>query len=330
MGRKAYLTVRKRRKNERQTVAKKQNDCPISDHQSTNQSNNKGNLDNEPSAYSDTNECSNVTETSISTVTKNSQLNSSSGFSAHLFPANIQQAQPSTPVMPGNQNAAVFLQDEPSTVRYDSTANNEQSITLNMDLENHSSVDLEPTCWNFHSHLLELPDIDSIGIDMNVMTINHSDDPFHDMSAPFLSSSGLVFKNTLQELKYSYLNLIQSLDTSEKWFMLPSDDTDKVIRLCTYSVNDTSSPTITLTIEINRSHQWLLRHFFGVVLRHEHPVLQLLPAYLHSGDEIKEVADTIDACHYCKGINDQKFHPLIVKHKGRFYDYTGLFLVMYI
>ena len=172
-----------------------------------------------------------------------------------------------------------------SESEYDSTDQNEQSITLHVS-QGHSLYDLEPTNWNFTSNVLEFPPINSIGMDTNLMTINQTNDPFHYMSAPVLSAFRLVFKNTLQELKYSYLNLIQILNTSGRWFVLPSDD-DSELRLCTFSVNNYSSPIITFTIEIHHSHRWFLHHSYGFILKHRHPLLQSLPTYLYSGSEIK-------------------------------------------
>ena len=171
-----------------------------------------------------------------------------------------------------------------SESEYDSTDQNEQSITLHVS-QGHSLYDLEPTNWNFTSNVLEFPPINSIGMDTNLMTINQTNDPFHYMSAPVLSAFRLVFKNTLQELKYSYLNLIQILNTSGRWFVLPSDD-DSELRLCTFSVNNYSSPIITFTIEIHHSHRWFLHHSYGFILKHRHPILQSLPTYLYSGSEI--------------------------------------------
>ena len=106
------------------------------------------------------------------------------------------------------------------------------------------------------------------------MTINPVSDPFHYMSIPVLSAFGLVFENALQELRYSYMNLIQTINSTGRWFMLPSDN--NTIQLCTYDTNSASASVITLTIEIHHSHRWFLRHTTGVMLQNQHPVLAMV------------------------------------------------------
>ena len=195
------------------------------------------------------------------------------------------------------------------------------AINLDPDCCRHSLVDMEPTNWKFSFHTSELPDINSVGMDTELMTINPVSDPFHYMSIPVLSAFGLVFENALQELRYSYMNLIQTINSTGRWFLLPSDN--NTIQLCTYDINSASAPVITLTIEIHHSHRWFLCHTTGVMLQNQHPVLATLPEYLHSGHDIKMVTDTIDKCHQCKGIDDPRFFPLVVKNKGQFYDFQG-------
>ena len=162
---------------------------------------------------------------------------------------------------------------------------------------------------------MELPDINSIGKDTELMTIHPVSDPFDYMSTPVLSAFGLIFEDTLQEFRYSYMNLLQSIDSAGRWFMLPPDNINHSIHVCTYNVNSVSAPVITLTIEIHHSHRWFLRHSTGVMTRDQHPVLVTLPQYLHSGHDIKLVTDAIDSCYHCKGIDDQKFFPITQKNK---------------
>ena len=114
------------------------------------------------------------------------------------------------------------------------------------------------------------------------------------------------------------MNLLQNIDSAERWFMLPPDNINHSIHLCTCDVNSASAPVITRTIEIHHSHHWFLRHSTGVMMRDQHPVLVTLPQFLHSGHDIKLVTDTIDSCYHCKGINDQKFFPLLRKIKESF------------
>ena len=208
------------------------------------------------------------------------------------------------------------------------------TIDLDPDYCRCSIVDLEQPNW-LDTYTMELPDINSIGKDTELMTIHPVSDPFHYMSTPVLSAFGLIFEDTLQELRYSYMNLLQSIDSAGRWFILPPDNINHSIQVCTYNVNSVSAPVITLTIEIHHSHRWFLRHSAGVTTRDQHPVLVTLPQYLHSGHDIKLVTDTIDSCYHCKGIDDQKFFPIAQKNKGKFYDFQGMYmqiklLIMYL
>ena len=125
------------------------------------------------------------------------------------------------------------------------------------------------------------------------------------MLIPVLPGFGLDFNNTLEELRYSYMNLMQILNETGRWFMLPSDGS--TIQLCKHSINSASAPVITLTLEIHHSHHWFLCHSTGIILQNKHPVLATLPDYLHSGHDIRVVTDTIDQCHQCTGTDDPNF-----------------------
>ena len=46
--------------------------------------------------------------------------------------------------------------------------------------------------------------------------------------------------------------------------------------------------------------------------------------------DVKIVTDMIDACKNCKGIDEEKYEPLIEKHKGSFYDYSGKYNITFI
>ena len=52
-------------------------------------------------------------------------------------------------------------------------------IDLDLKCCRRSLVDMEPTNWKFSFHALELPDIKSIGMDTELMTINPISNPFH-------------------------------------------------------------------------------------------------------------------------------------------------------
>ena len=199
-------------------------------------------------------------------------------------------------------------------------------IDLNPDCSTCLADDHELSNWKFSFYSLEFPNIDTIGMDTGLMTINPVNDPFHYMSVPVLSAFGLVFPNMLQELRYSYMNLIQTLNTKVKWFLLPSDD--NTILLSKHDFNSTLAPVITMTIEIHHTRHWFLRHSTGILMQHQHPLLATLPTPLQSGHDIKMVTDTIDECYDCKGISDPKYYPLVVKNKGKFYDFKGLWLLI--
>ena len=78
---------------------------------------------------------------------------------------------------------------------------------------------MEQNNWKFSFHTLEPLDMTSIGKDREVMTICAVSDPFHYMSMPVLSFFGLIFESMLQELQYSYINLMQALNLTGRWFM---------------------------------------------------------------------------------------------------------------
>ena len=139
--------------------------------------------------------------------------------------------------------------DSGNTEESEADQNSLSLINLDPDCCRRSLVDLEQTDLAFSSHELEFPDINSIGVDREVMTIHPVSDPFHYMSIPVLSAFGLVFKNTLGELQYFYMNLMQTLNETGRWFMLPSDGS--TIQLCKHSINSASAPVIILTLEIH-------------------------------------------------------------------------------
>ena len=85
----------------------------------------------------------------------------------------------------------------------DSEAEQNVSSVINLDPYScrRSLVDLEEINWTFSLHnTLELPNINSIAVDRDVMTVHPVNDPFHYMSISVLSAFGLVFKSTIEEL----------------------------------------------------------------------------------------------------------------------------------
>ena len=315
---KRYLTVRKRRCNERNVLAaKKQNTgssrqelCSLllykyGDDKSKQQSNED--MLSCPSGNDERKDHNEMVSSS----------NSSDSDSSQDHSENCEQCDKDVSL-----DSSSF--DSSNAAESEADQNLSSMINLDPDCCRRSLVDLEQTNWTFSFHALELPDINSVGVDREVMTIHPVSDPFHYMSIPVLSAFGLVFKNTLEELRYSYMNLMQTLNETGRWFMLPSDGS--IIQLCKHNINSASAPVITLTLEIHHSCRWFLRHSTGVILQNEHPVLATLPDHLHSGHDIRVVTDTIDQCRQCKGTDDPKFYCLVVKNKGKFYDLQGTYI----
>lgn len=310
MGKK-FLTLRKRRKNERSVLAAKKD------------------LLRRPALrkYGSRNELQNVKNDSCDNIKENSNSN----CEEHSDCDDIEESNNSDCDSVEQCNESISELSDCHSLHSEAVnevhQNSTSPIGLDPDCCRRSLVDLDQIDWKFSFHSSELPDIDCIGIDTGgLMTIHPVSDPFHYMSMPVLSAFGLIFESTLEELQYSYMNLIQSINSAGRWFMLPSNNRTPLytIQLCTYEVNSVSAPVITLTVEIHYSHCWYLRHSMGVVMRHQHPVLVTLPVYLYTGHDIKLVTDAIDNCHRCKGIEDPRFFPLIVKNKGRFYDFQGM------
>ena len=137
-------------------------------------------------------------------------------------------------------------EDDRNSILPDQSDSDSMEDNRNSILPESSTIDLDPNCcrrylvdmeqtnWKFSFHTLELPDINSIGMDTELMTINPVSDLFHYMSIPVLSAFGLVFENTLQELRYSYMNLIQTINSTGRWFLLPSDN--DIIQLCAHDI----------------------------------------------------------------------------------------------
>jgi len=82
------------------------------------------------------------------------------------------------------------------------SSNNSHAVyNPEIDLDPNCSVcpadDHEPHSWKFSFYPLELPDINAIGMENDFMTVNPVNDPFHYMSVPVLSAFGLDFPNAL-------------------------------------------------------------------------------------------------------------------------------------
>lgn len=169
-----------------------------------------------------------------------------------------------------------------------------------------ASIDLAPLDWTFQQ---ELPNLDSIGID---------------------TEQAYIYPTTPEQISGEFnghqsLSMLRHTLHSEpigKWFVLPMVDPSR-IHLCTYNFNTALSPVITFTIEIQCTHEWVLRIPHGALNWKCHPVFKELPVSLMSRNDVKEVTDYVDDCKQCEGIGDKKFSILVIKHKGRFYDFSG-------
>ena len=152
--------------------------------------------------------------------------------------------------------------------------------------------------------------------EINVEEMGVDDNQQYIGSVPYENLNELVFQ-------------IQFPQPINGWFIIPSSFQNSFIQLCTCSVNTAGSPVIEYTVEIHCTLEWILRLPRGVLEWKCHPHLQALPVYLKSRKDVEEVTDAINDCRQCKGINDPKFHVLTIKHKGRFMDRSGKFTLMF-
>ena len=173
MGKK-YLTVRKRRKNERNVLASKKQNIKIRSDCSNQQSNkivltgpsySDNREDHGDNFQYDLSDSDSSEDHSQNSEQHNDEMSSKLSSSGSSEPPDyeVQQILPST-------------------------------IDLDPDCCRRSLVDMEENNWKFSFHTLEPPDINSIGIDREVMTIRPVSDPFHYMSMPVLSFLGLFLR----------------------------------------------------------------------------------------------------------------------------------------
>ena len=59
-----------------------------------------------------------------------------------------------------------------------------------------------------------------------------------------------------------------------------------------------------------------------------HPVLKELPVFVNNLDDLKKIAETITFSKRFPGINDLKFDVVVRKHKGGFYDHSGMYYTL--
>ena len=161
---------------------------------------------------------------------------------------------------------------------------------------------MPPLNWTFQH---DLRDLDCIGgID--------TEQP-HDQT-----SNESPYQQSLSVLKYS----LQYGEPIGKWFVLPTEDPSKIY-LCTYNFNTALSPVVTFTIEILYNYEWVLRIPYGALNWQNHPVFKEMPAKLVSQNDVKAVTDTIDDAKQCEGISDKRYDSLVIKYKGKFFDFSG-------
>lgn len=163
----------------------------------------------------------------------------------------------------------------------------------------------DPLNWTFSK---DVPDASFINFDTIGM----------DTEQEYLGSGpGSVHCEALQHLRFS----LQISEVLGKWFVLPTKEHH--IQLCTIKTNRAGSPVISFTIEILVNFEWLLRIPQGILDWKKHPILMQLPVHIKTVDDAKKVIDEIDYAKHCNGIDDPKFHQLVIKHKGRFFDRCG-------
>lgn len=160
--------------------------------------------------------------------------------------------------------------------------------------------------WTFSKDVPDISDINFENIGM-------------DTEQEYLGSgpSSVQFE-ALQHFRLS----LQSSKLLDGWFVLPARQLD-VIQICTTKTNRAGSPFISFTIEILVNCEWLLRMPHGVLDWKVHPVFMHLPLHVKTVDDVEKVTGEIDCAKYCNGIDDPKFDQLVTKHKGRFFDVSG-------
>jgi len=173
--------------------------------------------------------------------------------------------------------------------------------------------------------------IDIQQLDMDILTYP---DPLNwTFSKDVLDISGVHLDTIGMDTEQEYLpdsihcealqHLWFCLQSSElgKWFVLPTKEHN--IQLCSIKTNRAGSPVISYTVEIFVNFEWLLRIPKGILDWKKHPVLMHLPLHIKTIDDAKEVIGEIDYAKHCNGIDDPKFDQLVTKHKGRFFDRCG-------
>ena len=162
----------------------------------------------------------------------------------------------------------------------------------------------EPLNWTFSYDMPAVSDISISKVGMDTE------------QACLLAPSGSAFLDLWQPLQHSDI-------LNAGWFALPSNQNDG-FQLCKSGTNAAGSPMINYTVEILLDRHWILRIPQGVINWQNHPVLKELPIFVHSLSDLKRIAEVITLSKRFPGINDPKFDVIVRKHKGRFYDNSGM------
>ena len=86
---------------------------------------------------------------------------------------------------------------------------------------------------------------------------------------------------------------------------------------------DSGPPKVSTCVEIKESLEWSVYVWSKKLDIASHPLLCSRLTKLRSVDDVRSLLTFIDGCKICKGNDDDKFDPLICKHKGAFNDPMG-------
>ena len=83
--------------------------------------------------------------------------------------------------------------------------------------------------------------------------------------------------------------------------------------------HDSGPPKVSLCVEIRGNLEWSVYVWSKKLDNASHPLLCSQLIKLRSVD-VRSLLKVIEGCKICKGNDDDKFDPLVSKHKGVFND----------
>lgn len=87
--------------------------------------------------------------------------------------------------------------------------------------------------------------------------------------------------------------------------------------------HDSGPPKVSLCVEIRENLEWSVYVWSKKLDNASHPLLCSQLIKLRSVDDVRSLLKVIEGCKICKGNDDDKFDPLVSKHKGVFNDPMG-------